>query len=203
MSAPKKYGNPEKLRFKEAIYLIEVIKGLGITAKIFFVNMWKWIKGQRGAVTVYYPEEERPDRSPYIRGKHYLVQNPDGSPRCVACYMCATVCPAHCIYIDADEISENPEIQRGPKRFDIDLSLCIMCGFCVEACPVDAIRMSDNVKTVGYTRKELYLTKEQLLTWNPHVEPPFTEQLRKVTKVVPPPATTDSHDTTVNAGTHG
>ena len=80
----RKYNNPEKLRFKEAIYLIAIIKGLCITARIFFRNLFKWITKRRGAVTTYYPEEERPDRSPFIRGKHYLVQNPDGSPRCVA-----------------------------------------------------------------------------------------------------------------------
>jgi NADH-quinone oxidoreductase subunit I len=179
MAAQKKYTNPERLRFSEAIYLIEIIKGLGITGKVFFSNLWKWICGKRGAVTTYYPEEERPDRSPFIRGRHYLVQNPDGTARCVACYMCATVCPAHCIHIDAVEVSPDPDIQRGPERFDIDLSLCVMCGFCVEACPVDAIRMSDNVKLVGYTRKELYLDKQYLMTWDPHVEPIFTEKLRK------------------------
>lgn len=181
----RKYRNPDKLKFAEAIYLIEVLKGLWITAKIFFTNLGKWIIGKRGAVTVYYPEEERPDRSPFIRGKHYLVQNPDGSARCVACYMCATVCPAHCIHIDADEVSQNPDIQRGPNRFNIDLSLCVMCGFCVEACPIDAIRMSDDVKTVAYQRKDLYLDKQHLLTWNPHVEPYFTEKLRKTQECQP------------------
>lgn len=195
MENKRTYGNPDKLGFKEAIYLIEVLKGLWLTAEVFFINLFKWIFRKKGAVTIYYPEQERPDRSAYIRGRHYLVQNPDGTPRCVACYMCATVCPAHCIYIDADEISQNPDIQRGPKRFDIDLSLCIMCGFCVEACPVDAIRMSDNVKLVGYCRKDLYLTKEQLLTWNPHVEPFFTESLRKPegATIVPSPKHCNEH----------
>lgn len=179
MEPQKNYRNPDKLRFGEAIYIVEVVKGLWITTKVFFSNLVKWIFKKRGAVTAYYPEEERPDRSPYVRGKHYLVQNPDGTPRCVACYMCATVCPARCIYIEADEINQDPDIQKGPKRFDIDLSLCVMCGFCVEACPVDAIRMSDNVKLVGYSRKELYLDMHHLLTWNPHVEPFFPGILRK------------------------
>ena len=66
----------------------------------------------RGAVTIQYPEERRP-YSPRLRTLHRLVRREDGSPRCVACMMCETVCPAHCIYIVADE-HPNPEIEKMP-----------------------------------------------------------------------------------------
>jgi NADH-quinone oxidoreductase subunit I len=68
------------------------------------------------------------------------VPRPDGSPRCVACYMCATACPAQCIFIEAAEVEGDP-IEKYPKQFVIDELRCVVCGFCVEACPKDAIRM--------------------------------------------------------------
>ncbi|MCK7484024.1 MAG: 4Fe-4S binding protein [Candidatus Moduliflexus flocculans] len=54
--------------------------------------------------------------------------------------LCVTVCPSECITVEAAE-SDDPEDQKHPARFVVDLDRCCFCGFCVEACPVDAIRM--------------------------------------------------------------
>jgi NADH-quinone oxidoreductase subunit I len=54
--------------------------------------------------------------------------------------MCASACPAQCIYIEAAEVDGDP-IEKYPKQFVIDELRCVVCGFCVEACPKDAIRM--------------------------------------------------------------
>ena len=61
--------------------------------------------------------------------------------------MCATICPAQCIYIEAgeyetgDPASEIRVIEKYPTQFVIDELRCIVCGLCVDACPKDAIRM--------------------------------------------------------------
>ena len=40
---------------------------------------------------------------------------------------------------------------------------CIFCGMCVEACPEDAIVMTDRSELAAETRAELIYTKEMLL----------------------------------------
>ncbi|MCB0311204.1 MAG: 4Fe-4S dicluster domain-containing protein, partial [Bdellovibrionales bacterium] len=62
---------------------------------------------------------------------------------------CATACPARCIYIEAAE-HEDGEVEKFPHRYEIDTLLCIYCGYCVEACPVDAIRMDTGIHPEVY-----------------------------------------------------
>ena len=48
-------------------------------------------------------------------------------------------------------------------RYDIDMTKCIYCGFCEEACPVDAIVEGPNFEFAKEDRQELIYNKEQLL----------------------------------------
>ena len=85
----------------ERAYLSEILRGLCITGGVFVSNMWRWMTFRKGALTTYYPEETRADYAPRNRGKHVLTQRPDGRPQCIACNLCATVCPAKVIEIEA------------------------------------------------------------------------------------------------------
>jgi NADH:ubiquinone oxidoreductase subunit 6 (subunit J) len=97
----KVYWNEPVMGWWERAYLFEILRGLFITGGIFLRNMGRWITGRKGALTTYYPEETRFDYAEHNRGKHILTQRPDGSPQCIACNMCATVCPAQVIEIAA------------------------------------------------------------------------------------------------------
>ena len=88
----------------------------------------------------------------------------DGQVRCVACMMCPTVCPAHCITIVPEEAPDG-RIEKRPKIFEIDELRCVVCGLCAEACPCDAIRMDtlEHAKPT-YRRVDAILDKEELMS---------------------------------------
>ena len=167
--ARPRYWNAPTMSWWERAYIFEVARGLYITGRIFTRNMFRWMTGRKGALTTYYPEEKRADYAPANRGKHILVQRADGTPQCIACNLCATVCPAKVIEIEAAFNPDNSAHPKYPARFEIDYSRCIFCGLCVEACPEDAIRMLEDVPNLpALDRDHMWLGKEELLQWNPH-----------------------------------
>jgi len=160
----------QSLGFFQRFYLIEIVQGLALTARHFFANMPRHVArglglkvGKGSTVTYEYPEERRPYAT-RLRTRHRLTKRQDGTPRCVACMMCETVCPARCIHIVATE-HPDPNIEKMPRIFDIDIGVCVFCGFCVEACPEDAIRMDTGiVELAAYTREGMIYRMDRLLS---------------------------------------
>jgi NADH-quinone oxidoreductase subunit I len=70
------------------------------------------------------------------------------------------VCPALAITIDSEMREDGT---RRTTRYDIDLFKCIYCGFCEEACPVDAIVETSITDFHFEKRGEQIMTKEKLL----------------------------------------
>lgn len=115
-------------------------------------------------VTVSYPDQEPEIANKEIyRGVHRLNRDSAGRVKCVACFLCATACPAHCIDIIGVE-SPWPDREKYPESFTIDELRCIYCGMCEEACPVDAIELTSLYNLTGRSREEMVFDKEKLLS---------------------------------------
>jgi NADH-quinone oxidoreductase subunit I len=140
----------EEMSLLERIYIIEVFKGIIITSSHLIRNLFVFLlqtiglkKNSRAWATIEYPDEGKPYPVRF-RGRHRLTLHDDGSIKCTSCFLCATACPANCIYIEPAE-HDDSNIEKFPARYEIDTLLCIYCGYCVEACPVDAIRMDTGI----------------------------------------------------------
>ena len=119
--------------------------------------------------TIQYPDVKK-RLAPRWRGRIILSKDPDGGERCVACYLCAVVCPVDCIALQA---TEGEDGRRYPEFFRINFSRCIFCGFCEEACPTYAIQLTPDFEMSEYIRKNLVYEKEDLLIDGPGKYPDY------------------------------
>ena len=149
-----RWVKPPELGLTGRMYLPLVLQGVTTTVRHLFSPK----------VTQEYPEVEPPIGNPLIyRGVHRLNRDEQGRVKCVACFLCATACPAHCIDIVAAE-SPWPDRDKYPESFVIDELRCIYCGMCEEACPVDAIELTSFYNLTGRSREEMFFDKEKLLS---------------------------------------
>ena len=145
---------PPRLGMAGRSYLLLFVQGMATTLRHLF--------GRKK--TVQSPDERHVIPDPLIyRGVHRLNRDEQGRVKCVACFLCATACPAHCIDIVAAE-SPWPDRQKYPQSFTIDELRCIFCGMCEEACPVDAIELTSLYDLSGKSREEMIFDKQKLLS---------------------------------------
>jgi NADH-quinone oxidoreductase subunit I len=160
----KVVARPAGIRGKT--YLIAVVEGLWVTFRHLMKNWPGNLLGRRAKTdiaTLSYPEEKLPYPA-RNRGLHRLMKRDNGEIRCVACMMCPTVCPAHCITIVPEETPDG-SVEKRPRIFEIDELRCVVCGLCVEACPCDAIRMDTKMHAPPTLRRaDAILDKEALLS---------------------------------------
>jgi len=109
--------------------------------------------------TQLYPEE-MPRLAPRSRGRIVLTRDPDGEERCVACSLCAAVCPVACIEL-SKAVAEDGRWY--PDHFRINFARCIFCGLCEDACPTSAIQLTPDFELGEWRRDALVYEKHDLL----------------------------------------
>jgi NADH-quinone oxidoreductase subunit I len=89
--------------------------------------------------------------------------------------LCAVACPAEAITMDAAERLPGEEhLYREEKyaaKYEINMLRCIFCGLCEEACPKDAIYLTETFAPSNYSRKSFIYGKENLVIPNPKERP--------------------------------
>ena len=139
-----------KLSWWERTYFPAILSGMALTFSHIF----------RKRVTMQYPEQKW-DLPKQYRGAPILLTGLDGHEKCTSCKLCEFICPPRAIRIVAEETELEKE--KRPREFDIDMGLCIFCGYCQEVCPVEAIWLKDEYELADYDRTRLIFNKEQLL----------------------------------------
>jgi len=129
--------------------MFDEVKGFAITLK-------RLIKPN---VTIEYPEEKR-NMAPRFRGLPSLRADPEtGEALCVACGLCARICPTSCLEM---HVVPSEEGDRELGEFILRAGRCMFCGLCSQVCPVDAITMSEEYELAVLDRDGMIFTKTEL-----------------------------------------
>jgi NADH-quinone oxidoreductase subunit I len=129
---------------------VSIAKGMAVT----FANVF------RHRITENYPAVTRP-APPRLRGRLVHLRDDEGRLKCTACLACQKACPS--IAIPTIEGDEKKGRERRAKAYIWDAGRCLFCGYCVEACPFNALRMGPQHSVVGESRATLLVSLEELL----------------------------------------
>ena len=95
------------------------------------------------------------------RGQPRLKVNPEtGEPLCIVCNLCALACPEQLIVVKGER---NPATKRKEVvSWTYDLSRCMFCGLCAEACSTDALELTQDYEMALYSRDGMVLDQAAL-----------------------------------------
>lgn len=118
-----------------------------------FMGLWRTFSYQSPAkvYTEQYPQE-RPMVAERYRGAPRLNKNPETNETlCIACNLCALACPENLIVVgwQRDEASRRKVL----TTFTYDISRCMFCGCCEDACPTDCLELTQDFEMAYYTRE--------------------------------------------------
>jgi NADH-quinone oxidoreductase subunit I len=145
----------------------------GLIGKIFFIDLIKGLRVTLGylvspTITEKYPDEEKWVPYRRFRGVHRLWRDEQGRELCVACELCSGICPTDCITVVPMEDDTGRGIaDRVPKIWDVNLSRCLFCGYCEDACPTRAVRLGREYEVATPDLASAVLHLDQLLVPQP------------------------------------
>jgi len=132
--------------FKEIVSgFWSLLAGMAVTIRYFV----------KPVVTVQYPRKKI-QMSPAYRGYPQLILDPETKThRCIACEMCARMCPSQLITVDGAKFPG--EKQKRATKYIHEHQYCSLCGLCTEVCPTSALEYSKEYRLVGFRREDAVL----------------------------------------------
>ena len=95
--------------------------------------------------------------SPGFKGRHILFFD-----KCTGCDLCAIACDGVAVAIEMQHIPKNLKQNKREIWPAVDFGRCVFCGLCVDACPFDALFLTNDYELAGYDKMSLKYTPEML-----------------------------------------
>jgi NADH-quinone oxidoreductase chain I len=134
-----------------AVGFYSLLAGMAVTIRYFV----------KPIVTVQYPRQKL-TMSPRYRGYPQFIIDPEtGTHRCIACEMCARICPSQLITVEG--IKFPGEKQKRATKYRHEHYYCSLCGLCTEVCPTEALEYSKAYRLAGYHREDFIIDHLALL----------------------------------------
>jgi NADH-quinone oxidoreductase subunit I len=131
--------------------LRQYVREIWVGGKSLVIGLW--ITFQRlfkRIVTVQYPRQKL-TMVPNFRGHIEALRFDDNnSHHCVACGLCARICPSHVIKVQGVK-SKASDHKRGAYYY-IDFTKCSLCGLCVDVCPEKTLTFSHEFELAYFSR---------------------------------------------------
>ncbi|MGB7912334.1 MAG: NADH-quinone oxidoreductase subunit I [Desulfobaccales bacterium] len=128
-----------------------LLAGMAVTIRYFV----------KPVVTVQYPRQKI-EMSPAYRGYPRFLLDPETQThRCIACEMCARICPSQLISLSGVKLPGGK--QKVPYTYVHEHYYCSLCGLCVEVCPTTALEYSREYRLTGFRREDAVIDHLTLL----------------------------------------
>ncbi len=95
---------------------------------------------------------------PGFKGRHMLRED-----KCTGCQLCAIACDGVAVAIEMQTMVRNRPQNKKNYWPAVDYGRCVFCGLCVDACPFDALSMSNDYELSAYDKASLKYTPDMLM----------------------------------------
>ena len=138
------------MQLLKKILFFDLIKGLWLTFRYTYKPVY----------TEQYPTEKAKLAERY-KGAPRLNNDPEtGETLCIACDLCAQICPEDLIVVGAQRDPESKK--KVLTTYTFDTSRCLFCGLCQEVCPTNAVELTQDFELATYDRKSMLWDRTRL-----------------------------------------